>query len=97
MSRQFIPGLRIFPPKGKTPDFIKFNGILTKKELMDFLETVDSDELRFQVKESKKGGYYVEIDTWNPDTAEPPKDLFVRPMDTGSNFVGAVPTDDLPF
>lgn len=89
MSRQFIPGLRIFPPKGKTPDFIKFNGILTKKELMDFLKTVDSDELRFQVKESKKGGYYVEIDTWNPDTAEP--------MDTGSNFVGAVPTDDLPF
>ena len=63
--KDFVNGIRVFAPKDNTPDFVKFSGIINKKELTEFLKN-RKDEIRFQVKESRGGAFYVEVDSWEP-------------------------------
>lgn len=62
---EFVNGVRVFKPFPNAPDFVKFSGIITKKDITEWLKT-QKDEIKFVVKESKKGGYYVEVDTFVP-------------------------------
>ncbi len=63
--KNFVNGMRIFAPKENTPDFVKFSGIITKAEMIAFLKD-KGEQVRFQVKESKGGAFYAEVDTWEP-------------------------------
>lgn len=60
---EFVGGIRVFTPNEKTPDFIKFSGIINKAELLEWIRTQPS-EIKFNVKESKKGGFYMAVDNW---------------------------------
>lgn len=87
---EFVNGVRVFKPFPNAPDFVKFSGVITKKDITEWLKT-QKDEIKFVVKESRKGGYYVEVDTFVPTKREP----VVNPYEIST--IGADPSDDLPF
>lgn len=64
---QFIDGVRIYPPSEKAPSFVKGNGVMTVSELVPFLQGNHvNGKVRFQIKESKNGGLYMDLDTYVP-------------------------------
>ena len=67
MEKQFVSGIRVYEPRATAPEFVKFNALINKKELMDWLAT-QPDEIRINVKKSQKGGLYMDVDTWAPET-----------------------------
>lgn len=92
---EFVNGVRVFKPFPNAPDFVKFSGIITKKDITEWLKT-QKDEIKFVVKESKKGGYYVEVDTFVPT----PKVSNSWGSEKFMKDAAALPegvTDDLPF
>lgn len=88
---EFVNGVRVFKPFPNAPDFVKFSGVITKKDITEWLKT-QKDEIKFVVKESRKGGYYVEVDTFVPTKREP----VVNPYEIST--IGADLSDNsLPF
>lgn len=63
---KFVNGLRIFKPHVNAPEFIKFSGLIHKKEMLEFLKNIPKEEIRFDCKESKSGTFYTQISTWKP-------------------------------
>jgi len=89
---EFVNGVRVFKPFPNAPDFVKFSGIITKKDITEWLKT-QKDEIKFVVKESKKGGYYVEVDTFVPKAKEP---VLPDGRDDWGN-IDSSSSDDTPF
>lgn len=69
MEKQFVDGLRAFKPNEKSPDFIKANVVIHTADLVKWLES-QPDKIKIDMKESQKGSWYFEVNTWKP-TSEP--------------------------
>jgi len=70
MDKNFVEGMRYFPPREKAPDFVKGTISVEPAKLMEYLETQETDDkgyVKFQIKLSKNGKYYLEVDTWKPE------------------------------
>jgi hypothetical protein len=67
---EFIDGLMFRPPVTKDgrplPDFIKAKASIKVADLIAYLQTVETEWLNFDVKESKKGNWYAAVDNWTP-------------------------------
>jgi len=83
-DKQFVDGLMIKHPHEKAPDFVKFKISIRRKELGNWLRARDDEWINIDVKESKGGNLYAEVDTWKPQqqAESAPKEDF---------------SDDLPF
>ena len=82
------------------PDFVTCSLSIRVSEFIYFLQQhQDKDWVNVQVKLSKNGKYYAELDTWKPN----PKDVHDRGMeqarDALDNSVPAdsIADDDIPF
>lgn len=87
-DKQFLNGIRAFKPRENAPSFVKANLVINKAELIEFLES-QPDEVRVSMKESQKGSYYLEVDTYQGNGEIKPK----QPSQPAND----IPTDDLPF
>ena len=66
----FVDGM-IVKRNENAPDFVICNLSLKGKELVDFMRSHHKDGwLNVQVKRSKGGKYYAELDTWQPTQGE---------------------------
>lgn len=66
MDKIFVDGMRAFKPSPKAPDFIKANLVLDVNELRDFLNRQSGGQVRVDIKESQKGTFYAEVNTFKP-------------------------------
>ena len=75
----FIDGLFFKQPREGSPEFVKGQISILRKDLGNFLRARDEEWINIDVKESKNGKIYCELNTWKPDAkAEPTaKDPFV--------------------
>ena len=75
----FIDGLFFKQPREGSPEFVKGQISILRKDLGNFLRSRDEEWINIDVKESKNGKIYCELNTWKPDAkAEPTaKDPFV--------------------
>lgn len=85
----FVDGIRVFKPGSNAPEFVKADLTIKKKELTAFLET-QPDEFRAVIKQSQKGGYYLEVNTYQRQEPVPADDEQPEPIDKD-------PKDDLPW
>jgi len=73
-NTDFIEGLFIKPPIKKDgaplPEWIKAKGSIKVADLIGWLQTVQTEWVNFDVKESKKGNWYVAVNTWEPTKDE---------------------------
>ena len=64
----FVNGLIVKQPRPKAPEFVKFNISIKRGELIEWLQARDDDWVNAQVKESREGKLYVQVDDWKPSS-----------------------------
>jgi hypothetical protein len=85
----------IFKRNEQAPDWAIGKVSIKVSEFKAFLdEHADGDWLNLEVKKSKSGKYYAQLDTWKPE-----KKAFENgtPQTAGDTKPAAEATDDLPF
>ena len=79
-DKEFVNGLIVKAPHENAPDFIKCGISIKRKDLGNWLRGKDDDWINLQVKVSKDGKWYAEVDNWKPekkqDTPPEAKDDF---------------------
>lgn len=78
-KENLIEGIRFFQPNEKAPDFVKASVVVTPNDLIAWLKSKEAHksqykgktQFRFQLKESKEGNFYMELDTWKPGAKKP--------------------------
>lgn len=87
-EKVFVNGM-IVKRHEKAPDFVICNLSLKGEELVPFMREHQKDGwINIQVKRSKGGKLYAELDTWEPKEQEP---------DIKPDTAGGYPDDDVPF
>ena len=74
-DKQFPKGL-FAKRHDNAPDFVLCSLSVKKKEFVEYLRTLDREDewANFQVKRSKDGKIYVDLDTWKPEPQEQRQD-----------------------
>lgn len=65
-EKEFVNGLIYKEPKN-APEFVLANISIKKEELMGWLQTQHKDWINIDIKRSKKGKCYAEVNTWEPN------------------------------
>lgn len=63
---EFVDGLIIKAPHEKAPDFVKAAISIKRSELITWLSTRTDDWINLDVKESKKGNWYAQVNDFKP-------------------------------
>ena len=82
-EKQFVSGLFVKPPHEKAPDFVKCAISMKRKDLGNWLRGRDEEYINVDVKVSKEGKWYAEVNDWKPTKKNEP------------DFEGG--GDDIPF
>ena len=70
----FPEGLSVKDPHEKAPDFVRGRLSIKKSELIPWLDTQEGEWVNMDIKRSKGGNLYLQVDTWKPtQTASAPK------------------------
>jgi len=89
-EKKFIDGLRVKQPHPNAPEFIKAKISINKQSLLQWLSQQPDEWINVDVKESKTGNWYAEIDTWKPEAStENPR--YATQPDTKEEFNDQVP------
>ena len=65
-EKEFVPGMFVKHPHENAPDFVRCRISVNRKELLEYLNSKNDDFINMDIKESKKGSLYAEIDNWKP-------------------------------
>ena len=94
-EKKFINGLVISAPHEKAPDFVKAKGWIKRQQLLEYLSQSTEDSINFDVKVSKGGKWYCELNDWKPTKVDEYRASGTVPE---TNFSAPpAPEDDLPF
>ena len=99
-QNKFVQGIRVFEPN---KDWVKADIKINKEELRHWLDTAIIDaagldkngNIKAQIKVSKKGPWYMEVNTWQPQGEQAAK-TFARPSSPQSDAMNDL-EDDIPF
>ena len=64
---EFPTGLIIKAPKEGAPDFVKGSISIKREELVDWLNQKQDDWINLDIKVSKQGKWFTQVNTWKPD------------------------------
>lgn len=87
---EFVDGLIIKAPHDKAPNFVKCGISIKRKELGNWLRGKDDEWINLQVKASKDGKWYAQVDNWKPSKESKPPEG--KPNIASNDF-----DDDIPF
>ena len=85
----FVDGLIFKAPHPNAPDFVKMKASIKRQELINWLSSHDDDWINVDIKESKAGKLYGQVDAWVPNET---KKQSASATKTDGNF-----DDDIPF
>jgi len=66
----FVDGLIFKAPHPNAPDFVKMKVSNKRQELINWLSSHDDDWINVDIKESKAGKLYGQVDAWVPNEAK---------------------------
>lgn len=69
-DKKFVDGLRVYRPRDNAPEFVKANLVINRAELEAWLRN-QGDEIRIDLKESREGKLYCDVNEWKKDGAAP--------------------------
>jgi len=64
---EFVNGLIVKAPHEKAPDFVKCAISIRREELITWLTAKNGDWINLDVKESKNGKWYAQVNDWKPE------------------------------
>ena len=65
-EKEFVDGLIVKPPVSGAPDFVKCAISIKRKDLGNWLRGKEEDWINIDVKVSKNGKWYAEVNNWKP-------------------------------
>jgi len=80
-DKQFVDGLIFKFPHEKAPEFVKMSGSIKRVQLMEWLAGRSEEYVNFDIKASRKGSLYVEVNTWKPSAKDAQKNADVDSLD----------------
>ncbi len=66
-DKEFVNGLIVKAPRDGAPDFVKCTISIKVTELQEFLSGKQTEWVNVDVKVSKGGKWYAEVNNWQPD------------------------------
>ena len=69
-DNNFVDGLFVKQPHENAPDFVKMGISIKRADLGNWLRAKTDEWINIQVKESKGGKWYAEVDTWKPESKQ---------------------------
>ena len=69
-QKDFVNGLSIKKPRDNAPEFVKASISIKREELIAYLQGKNEEWLNIDVKESKKGSWYCEVNNWRPSNVD---------------------------
>jgi len=91
-EKEFVEGLIVKPPVSGAPDFIKCQISIKRKDLGNWLRGKEEDWINVDVKVSKKGKWYAEVNNWKPKAKEEASQQAAAPAPQPE-----ILDDDIPF
>ena len=92
-DNKFISGLFFKDPHENAPDFVMAKGSIKVRDLIDWLQQQDGEWVNFDLKRSREGKPYAQIDDWKPDGNRGGGQRQAPQQSAGDDF----PDDDIPF
>jgi len=71
MENEFIDGLMVKKPNEKAPEFVIAKLSIKREALIEWLQGKEGEWINADIKLSKKGSYYAQVDNWKPKTDQP--------------------------
>ena len=71
-EKEFANGIIYKPPRDGAPEFVKGHISIKRKDLGNWLREKTEDWINLDIKVSKQGKYYVEVNNWKPKGEKPP-------------------------
>ena len=65
-DKEFVNGLIVKAPHEKAPDFVKADISIKRKDLIEWLNQKQDDWININIKVSKGGKWYAEVNDWKP-------------------------------
>lgn len=100
-DNKFIPGLFFKDPHQNAPDFVMAKGSIKVADLRAWLDQQDGEWVNFDLKRSREGKPYAQIDDWKPDGNRGGGTGGRRPTQRPQRATDApqdeFPDDDIPF
>ena len=81
---EFVNGLIAKAPHQNAPEFVKAKLSIKRVDLVDWLMSSQDEWINIDIKESKSGKWYAEVDNWKPEPQ-------------GQQPQAVEPNDDMPF
>jgi len=66
MENEFIEGLICKKPHEKAPEFVIAKLSIKREALIEWLQGKEGEWINADIKLSKKGSYYAQVDNWKP-------------------------------
>lgn len=92
-EKQFVDGLIVKTPHPRAPDFVKLEISIKRKELGNWLRGKSDEWINIQVKESKGGKLYAEVNEWKPDASKKEANEIMNNRPANADDFD----DDIPF
>ena len=73
-DKEFVNGLLVKPPREGAPDFVKGSLSIRRDEMINFLAQKKEDWINIDIKASKEGKWYAEVNNWKPQQSAPPQE-----------------------
>ena len=94
-EKKFVDGLIVKKPHDNAPDFVKARLSLKLDEFASWVgqwkkENAGEEWINIELKESKQGKLYAELDSWKPDTSRSNGSA-----SSGNSYIP--PQEDVPF
>ena len=67
-DKEFPDGLFVKPPHDNAPDFVIGQISIKRRDFGNYLRGKDDEWLNFDIKESKDGKWYCELNKWKKDS-----------------------------
>lgn len=67
MNPEFVDGLIIKAPREGAPEFVKGSISIKREELIQWLSNKQDEWINLDIKESRGGKWYAQINTWKPE------------------------------
>lgn len=69
-EKEFVPGLFIKERRENTPEFVKMSISVKRADMGNFLRSKNDEWINIDIKESKNGKMYAEVNNFVPDQSK---------------------------
>lgn len=75
---KFLNGISAKAPRPNAPEFVKGSISIKREELINTLSGMDDEWINLDLKESKGGNYYLQINTYKKEDQKPKEEFSVQ-------------------